>query len=66
MGYSLWGCKQSDTTKQLIHTHIPLSLIKSQESHLCTLYNDILLFICALAHVFCFFFFFRFKMMSGY
>ena len=21
MGYSLWGCKESDTTKQLTHTH---------------------------------------------
>ena len=21
VGYSLWGCKESDTTKQLIHTH---------------------------------------------
>ena len=22
VGYSLWGCKESDTTKQLTHTHI--------------------------------------------
>ena len=50
MGYSLWDCKESDMTKQLIHTHTPLSLIRSQESHLCTLYNDSLVFICALAH----------------
>ena len=21
VGYSLWGCKESDTTKQLTHTH---------------------------------------------
>ena len=21
MGYSLWGCKESDTTKRLTHTH---------------------------------------------
>ena len=22
MGYSLWGCKESDMTKQLTHTHV--------------------------------------------
>ena len=25
-GYSLWGCKESDTSEQLTHTHILISL----------------------------------------